>query len=162
MWCFGNGVWLFWNGLFRDCLFFITFTFVGGFTLSDLVDKPTVTVVVSSAARYVPWIFIAHRVQHSHCSSIFIECCSLTLSRFLLIIFLKARKNPYEHVHSVRWHPNIGPYILCCLCADNTLLLRKFSHSRHAKKQEVLAKATFSCCSIITHQALDIFCCICA
>ena len=54
MWCFGNGVWLFWNGLFRDCLFFITFTFVGGFTLSDLVDKPTVTVVVSSAARYVP------------------------------------------------------------------------------------------------------------
>ena len=20
MWCFGNGVWLFWNGLFRDCL----------------------------------------------------------------------------------------------------------------------------------------------
>ena len=24
---------------------------------------------------YVPLIFIAHRVQHSHCSSILIECC---------------------------------------------------------------------------------------
>ena len=37
--------------------------------------------------RYVPSIFIAHRVQHSHCSSIFIECCQLTLSCFPLIIF---------------------------------------------------------------------------
>ena len=24
---------------------------------------------------YVSLVFIAHRVQHSHCSSIFIECC---------------------------------------------------------------------------------------
>ena len=37
----------------------------GGFTLSDLLDKPW----------YVPSTFITHRVQHSHCSSIFIECC---------------------------------------------------------------------------------------
>ena len=31
--------------------------------------------VVLSPPRYVPSIFIAHRVQHSHCSPIFIECC---------------------------------------------------------------------------------------
>ena len=49
---------------------------VGGFTLSDLLDKPWSQVgVVPSSPRYVPAIFIAHRVQHSHCSSIFIECC---------------------------------------------------------------------------------------
>ena len=33
------------------------------------------TGVVPSPPRYVPSIFIAHRVQHSHCSSIFIQCC---------------------------------------------------------------------------------------
>ena len=48
---------------------------VGGFTLSDLLDKPWSQVgVVPSPPRYVPSIFIAHRVQHSHCSSAFIEC----------------------------------------------------------------------------------------
>ena len=60
-----------------------------------------VTGVVPSPPRYVPSIISAHSVQHSHCSSIFIECCKLTLSRFPLIIFY-ARKSPYEYVHSVR------------------------------------------------------------
>ena len=32
-------------------------------------------VVPSPPPRYVPSTFIADRVQHSHCSSIFIECC---------------------------------------------------------------------------------------
>ena len=61
------------------------------------------TGVVPFPPRDVPSIFIAHRVQHSHCSSIFIECCKLTLSRFPLIIFY-ARKSPYEYlyVYSVR------------------------------------------------------------
>ena len=36
--------------------------------------QAVVTGVVASP-RYVPSIFIAHRVQHSHCSSIFIKCC---------------------------------------------------------------------------------------
>ena len=40
--------------------------------------------------------FIAHRVQHSHCSLIFVECRSLMLSRFPPIN-LYARKSPYEH-----------------------------------------------------------------
>ena len=46
---------------------------VGGFTPSDLLDKPWSQVVPSP--RYVPSIFIAHRLQHSHCSSIIIQCC---------------------------------------------------------------------------------------
>ena len=33
-----------------------------------------VTGVVPSPPRYVPLLFVAHSVQHSHCSSIFIEC----------------------------------------------------------------------------------------
>ena len=44
-----------------------------------------------------------YTVQHSHCSSIFIECCQLTLSRFPPINFsFYPRKSPYEYVHSVR------------------------------------------------------------
>ena len=65
--------------------------------------EAVVTGVVPSP-RYVPSIFVAHRVQHSHCSSIFIECCYLTLSRFPLINF-NARKSPYEYVLSVRIEP---------------------------------------------------------
>ena len=42
------------------------------------------------------FIFIAHRVRHSHCSSILIECCPLSLSRFPLINFY-ARKVPRVH-----------------------------------------------------------------
>ena len=36
--------------------------------------QAVVTGVVPSPPLYVPSRFIAHRVQHSHCSSIFIEC----------------------------------------------------------------------------------------
>ena len=78
--------------LFFDHHFHFPAQLVGGFALSDLLDKPVVTGVVPSP-RYVPSIFIAHRVQHSHCSSIFIECCSLTLSRFPLINFLCGKKS---------------------------------------------------------------------
>ena len=66
--------------------------------------QAVVTGVVPSPPRYVPSFFILHRVQHSHCSSIFIECCQLTLSRFPLVN-LYARKSPYEYVHSVRIEP---------------------------------------------------------
>ena len=54
--------------------------------------QAVVTGVFPSPPRYVPSIFIAHRVQHSHCSSIFIECCYLTLSRFPLINFFTQEK----------------------------------------------------------------------
>ena len=50
--------------------------------------------------------FIAHRVQHSHCSSIFIEIrMLLTHALALSASQLFARKSPYEYVHSVRIEP---------------------------------------------------------
>ena len=59
-------------------LFFKIITFnspaqlVGGFTLSDLLDKPWSQVSsLLHPGTYVLSIFIAHRVQNSHCSSIF-------------------------------------------------------------------------------------------
>ena len=56
--------------------FYFPAQLVGGFTLSDLLDKPWSQVgVIPSPPRYVLSIFSAHRVQHSDCSSIFIECC---------------------------------------------------------------------------------------
>ena len=45
-------------------LFFHTFTF-------QLLGQAVVTGVVPSSPRFLPSIFIAHRVQQSHCSSIF-------------------------------------------------------------------------------------------
>ena len=47
--------------LFFDHHFHFPAQLVGGFALSDLLDKPVVTGVVPSP-RYVPSIFIAHRV----------------------------------------------------------------------------------------------------
>ena len=54
--------------------FYFPAQLVGRFTLSDLLDKPWLQ--VSSLLPPVrAFILIAHKVQHSHCSSIFIECC---------------------------------------------------------------------------------------
>ena len=71
-----------------------TFTFqnntelVGDFyPLRSSPGQAVVTGVVPSPPRYVPSFFIAHRVQHSRCSSIFIECCWLMLSGFPLTNF---------------------------------------------------------------------------
>ena len=60
-------------------LFFVCHRFhfpaqlVGGFTLSGLLlDKPWSQVVVSPPVRAL-FFFVAHRVRHFHCPSIFIE-----------------------------------------------------------------------------------------
>ena len=54
--------------------FYFPAQLVGGLTLSDLLDKQAVVAgVYPSPPRYVPLFFVTHRVQHSHCSSIFIE-----------------------------------------------------------------------------------------
>ena len=50
----------------KYCFFFFAHTFT-----FQLLDKPVVTGVVPSPPRFLPSIFIAHRVQQSHCSSIF-------------------------------------------------------------------------------------------
>ena len=60
--------------------------------------------VVPSPPRYVPSIYVAYRVQHSHCSSIFIEGCELTLSRFPLINFFMQEKVPTSMC--TRWELN--------------------------------------------------------
>ena len=65
------------------------------FILSDLLDKPWSQVSYLAPGTCLQF-FITHRVQHSHCSSTFIECCWLKLSRFLLVNFY-AVKGPYEY-----------------------------------------------------------------
>ena len=56
-------------------------------------EQAAVTGVVLSPPRYVSLVFVAHRVRHCHCSSTFIECSELTLSRFPLVIFLCKKKS---------------------------------------------------------------------
>ena len=73
---------------FFDHHFYFPAQLVGGFYPQRSSGQAVVTGVVPSSPRYVPSFFIEHRVQHSHCSSIFIECCSLSLSRFPLINFV--------------------------------------------------------------------------
>ena len=60
--------------IFFSHYFYFPAQLVGGFTLSDLLDKPwsQASSILSAGTRLH---FIAHRVQHSHCLSIFIECC---------------------------------------------------------------------------------------
>ena len=63
-----------WMGHHHFCL---PAQLLGGFTLSELLDKPwsQVGVVCSFSPSVRAFIFIAHRVQHSRCSTIVIECC---------------------------------------------------------------------------------------
>ena len=68
--------------------------------LADRVALPSAIFWTSRGHRCRPFpppvrafIFIAHRVQHSHRSSIFIECCLLTLSRFPPINALSKKKS---------------------------------------------------------------------
>ena len=64
----------------RNLLDFITHGQVNSYEVSPsaVFGQAVVTGVVPFPPRYMPSTFIAHRVQHSHCSSIFIECCLLT------------------------------------------------------------------------------------
>ena len=71
----------------------------------QLLDTPWSQ--VPSPPRFLPSIFIAHRVQQSRCSSIFNECCCLTLSRFRKSICAqqKVPTNLYEYaVGGIRTH----------------------------------------------------------
>ena len=49
--------------------------------------------------RHVPSVLIAHRVQHSHCSLIFIECCYLALCARQFVRKKKSRRI-YTSMHS--------------------------------------------------------------
>ena len=80
--------------------FFLTFT-------SQLLDKPWSQVgVVPSPPRFLPSIFIAHRVQQSHCSSMFhrmllTHALALSASQFV------HKKSPNEFIRvCTRWDSN--------------------------------------------------------
>ena len=85
----------FWGGfssILCIYIFVIGITFqlillVGGLAITDLQDKPWSQVSSLLPPQFVA-VFFAHRVQRSHCSSVLIGCCSLTLSRLKLIFFL--------------------------------------------------------------------------
>ena len=66
--------------------------------------QAVVTSVYPSLPPITCLFFVAQRVQHSHCSSIFIECSLLTFSRFPRINFLMQEKAPTSK-HSVRLEP---------------------------------------------------------
>ena len=63
-------------------------------------------------------VFAAQRVQHSHCSSSFIECCQLTLSRFPRVN-LGTTKRPYEFW--TRVHSGASNSRICSRHGDNLL-----------------------------------------
>ena len=88
-------------------LFMITFTF----QVDTQESLPSAIFWASRGHRYLPFtlppialIFMGHRVQNSHCSSIFIECCYLPFSRFPLINSdcKKRSLRISEHVRSVK------------------------------------------------------------
>ena len=60
---------------FFDLHFYFPAQLVGGVTLSDLLDKPRSQVSFLLPGTCLPFYRAYCRVQHSHCSSIFIECC---------------------------------------------------------------------------------------
>ena len=65
------------RGAHEGTLFFFSFFFsIFGITFYfPASGQAVVSGVIPSPPRYVPSIFIAHRVQRSHCSSIFIGSC---------------------------------------------------------------------------------------
>ena len=82
--------------------FYFPAQLVGGFTLSDLLDKPWSQVSsLLPPGTSLQFLSRIGFIQYYRCSSIFIESCHLTLSRVPLINFC-ARRSPYEYGHSVR------------------------------------------------------------
>ena len=82
-----------------NVLFYLYITFILFFS-SHFHFLPSGQAVVSGVVpppRYPPSVCIAHRVQHSHCSSTFIECIELTLSRFPRVN-LCTRKRPNDFI----------------------------------------------------------------
>ena len=98
----------FWGGfssILCIYIFVIGITFqlillVGGLAITDLQDKPWSQVSSLLPPQFVA-VFFAHRVQRSHCSSVLIGSCSLTLSRFPLIFFYA--RIIYEYALGETW-----------------------------------------------------------
>ena len=81
------------------------FSFAHTFTFEPL-DKPCDTGVVPSSPRFLPSIFIAHRVQQSHCTSMFhrvllTHALALSASKFVhKFVHEKKSQRIYTSMHS--------------------------------------------------------------
>eukprot|EP00904_Undaria_pinnatifida_P004167 jgi/Undpi1/13751/HiC_scaffold_9.g03404.m1 len=64
--------------------------------------QAVVTGVIPSPPRFLPSIFMAHRVQQSHCSSFFIECLLTHALALSASQFVRKKKSPriYTSMHS--------------------------------------------------------------
>ena len=73
-------------------------------TFQLLLDKPWVTGVVPSPSRFSPSILVAHRVQHSHCSSNFRRVLLTHAPALSVSQFVHKKKPPrmYTSIHSGR------------------------------------------------------------
>ena len=83
-----------------DTSFFFFFSHTSTF---QLLDKPWSQVgVVPSPPRFSPSFFIAHRVQQSHCSSIFHRVLLTHALAFYASQFVRKKKSPriYPSMHS--------------------------------------------------------------
>ena len=89
--------------LFIFYLFLFIFYFFSHFYFRAS-GQAVVTGVVPSPPRFLPSIFFAHRVQHSHCSSIFRRVLlTQTLSRALSASqFVHKKKYIYAHIQLSR------------------------------------------------------------
>ena len=78
------------------------FFFLSNTSTCQLLDKPCVTGVVPSSPRFLPSIFIAHRVQQSHCSSIFHGVLHSHAVALSASQFVRKKKSPriYASMHS--------------------------------------------------------------
>ena len=94
-----------WNGcsLARSHPIFFFFFFFSHTSTFQLLDKPWSQVgVVPSPPRFSPSFFIAHRVQQSHCSSIFHRVLLTHALAFYASQFVRKKKSPriYPSMHS--------------------------------------------------------------
>ena len=86
--------------IYHGCFFFFFFLFSHFYFPAS--GQAVVTGVVPSPPRFLPSIFIAHRVQQSHCSSIFRRvlltyALALSASQF---VYKKKSRRIYTSMHS--------------------------------------------------------------
>ena len=74
--------------------------------------QAVVTGVNRSSPRFLPSLFIAHRVQQSHCSSIFRRALLTHALAFSASQFVRKKKSPriYKSMHSRRFELTKLPY----------------------------------------------------
>ena len=100
-----------------------------------------VTGVVHSSPRFLPSIFIAHRVQQSHCSSIFHRVLVTHALEFSASQFVHRKKSPriYTSTHSSSDRQSsqfckfffsleaVGVREYCCMAVENRLAALRFT-----------------------------------